>query len=426
LKLAVMADFHFGTKWGSSREGDSFDQAEEAVRRALELGADLIIVLGDIFDTRIPKLEVWDRALRVLSIPRSAPKGKLSLIETIDKPIDGISPLALQGVPVVALCGNHERRTRGLKNPVEALESAGMLIYLEANALIFEGPEGKVAIHGLSYVPEKHLLPQLKTWNPKPIDGAFNILALHQSIGDFVFSTEERPSLDISNLPPGFDLYLDGHVHYHVETEVDGAPLLLPGSTERTQLLEVESKNPKGFYMVEVGKSLKYQFIELRTPRDFFYEELEVTDAAIQDLYTRTRAKIKELLLRHRKNMEKLPIIRIKLQGTLSKEVSRSDFDEHLLVEEFEDQALVVISKDSLVSPGLEEKLRSLREVREKQLSIDEKGMLLLEEYTKEVPKIELLSVRDLFGLLVENRTEEAFDKLLSLAEKLAEAEVKK
>jgi DNA repair exonuclease SbcCD nuclease subunit len=385
----------------------------------------MILILGDIFNSSRPSLEIWHRAFRILALPKTDRQSELRLVKTIDKPIDGIPAPALQGVPVIALCGNHEHRSRGLKNPVEILESAGKLIHLEANTVVFDGAKGRVALHGLSYVPEKYLIPQLRTWNPKPLEGAFNILLLHQSIGDFVYSTEERPTLQISDLPPGFDLYLDGHVHYRVETEIGGAPLLFPGSTERTQLLEVEARNPKGFYMIEVGERPSYRFVELRTPRDFFYDEPEVSNASLQDLYTKTRARIRELLLRHRKNPEKLPIVRIRLKGTLAKDVSKADFDEHSIVEEFGDEALVVISKDALVSPGLEEKLGSLKEFREKPMSIDEKGLLLLEEYAKDIPKIGLLNIRDLFELLVEDRTEEALQKLSELAKKLAEMEGK-
>ncbi len=423
MRIAVMADFHLGAKWGTPRENDSFDHAEEAIRKALEMDVDLILILGDIFDTRIPKLEVWDRALRIFSIPKTEGTNRLKIVKTKFKPVETIPPLALQGTPVVALCGNHERRTRGLKNPVEALESAGKLIYLEAGSIVFEKSGERVAIHGFSYVPEKYVLAQLRTWNPTPEPGAFNVLALHQSIGEFVFSkeTEEESMLKVGDLPPGFDLYLNGHVHYRAETEAHGAPLLMPGSTERTQLLEVEARNPKGFYLVETGGRPRWTFVELKSPRDFFYEEMKVENASLQELYTKVRSKIQELLLRHRKNLEKIPIIRIRLMGTLAKEISRADFDERLIEEEFRDKALVTISKDALVSPGLEEKLRSLREFKEKQLSIDEKGMLLLEEYVKDVQGIELVSVRDLFGLLAEDRVEDAVKKLMSLVEKMSE-----
>jgi DNA repair exonuclease SbcCD nuclease subunit len=325
---------------------------------------------------------------------------------------------------VVALHGNHERRTHGLTNPVEALEAAGQLVHLHASTLVFDTPDGKLAIHGLSNVPDKYLLSTLKSWNPKPVEGAFNILVLHQSIGNFVYSTEERPPLDISDLPPGFDLYVCGHVHCRAETLVFGRPLLIPGSTERTQLLLQEAQNPKGFYMVETGDGAKHKFIELLSPRDFLYEELKFKEAAISELHSAVKAKVEELLKRHRKNQQKVPIVKIRLVGTLSKGATKSDFDEYTIIEEYKDRAIVNIRKEALVSPELEDKLQLLREFREKHLSIDEQAMTLLEECLREADHVRMLDVRELYGLLVEKRDEEAFKRILEMVKNLAKAEL--
>ncbi|MGC8817629.1 MAG: metallophosphoesterase family protein, partial [Candidatus Hadarchaeum sp.] len=69
MRLALISDPHLGTKWGTPREQDSFDQFREAVEEAIDRGAQLILILGDIFDTRIPRQEVWAQALRILSLP---------------------------------------------------------------------------------------------------------------------------------------------------------------------------------------------------------------------------------------------------------------------------------------------------------------------------------------------------------------------
>jgi DNA repair exonuclease SbcCD nuclease subunit len=423
LRLAVISDPHLGVKWGTARENDSFEQFQEAVERSLEMGAQLILVPGDIFDTRIPKLEVWNRALRIFSIPLTRGRGEVKLDRTIDKPPEEISPLVFRRTPVVALHGNHERRTRGFTNPVETLEAAGQLIHLHAGTLVFDCPDGKLAIHGLSNVPEEHLLAVFRTWNPKPIEGAFNIFVIHQSIGNFVYSTEEKPALDLSDLPPGFDLYVCGHVHYRGEVPVGGKPLLVPGSTERTQLLQFEALNPKGFYMIETGDGVKYRFVELQTPRDFFYEELRFTGVTIPELHATVKAKVEELLKRHRKNPQKKPLIRIRLMGTLSKEAVKSEFDEYTIIQEYKDQAIVTIGKEALTSPGLEDKLQLLREFREKRMSIDEQAMTLLEDYMRDAEHARILDVRELYELLVEKREEEALKRILGVVENLTKAE---
>ncbi len=426
MKIVVIADNHLGMKWGTAREQDSFGQVRESLERALELGAELILDLGDIFDTRTPRQEVWAQAMRILSIPLARGRSDIKLDRTIDKDKDDFSPVALRGAPVIALHGNHERRTRGFINPVQALEAAGLLIYLHHNVLIFDTPQGKLAIHGMSNVPEQHAKNVLATWNPKPVDGAFNILMLHQSVGQYVYSSEEFPTIDLADLPPGFDLYLCGHIHYHAEAVAHGKPLLFPGSTERTQLLQVEAEVPKGFYLLDFDDGLSYEFIELKSTRDFYYEEMKFDGIGIPQLNEVVREKARELLERPRRNLEKLPLIRLRLTGTLAKEASRSEFDERAIVQEFADRALVAISKGDLTSPGLEEKVQLLRELRERRLPIDEMAMSILEGNLRDMKYNHPLDVRPLYGLLVEKRGEEAFQKVLGVVENQIKTELER
>jgi DNA repair exonuclease SbcCD nuclease subunit len=425
LKIAVISDPHLGAKWGSEREQDSFDQMKEAVERALQLGAQMILIPGDIFDTRIPRQEVWARAMRILALPHAQEQGKVELEKTIDKNMQDISPVSLRGVPIIALHGNHERRIRGLVNPVEALEAAGLLIYLHHNVVIFKTPAGKLAIHGMSNVPERNAKDALSIWNPKPVRGAINILVLHQAVGQYVYSGEEYPSLDLADLPRGFDAYVDGHMHYHAEAKAHGKPLLFPGSTIRTQLLEIEAQLAKGFYMLDVRKEINYKFVELQSVRDFHYAELHFDDAGIEQLSAAVRGKIREFLEKPRKNREKLPLIRLRLLGTLAKDSSRSDFDEISIADEFSDKAFVSIGKDDLISPGLEEKIKFLRELRERRLPVEDMAMQLLEENLRESKQAQMFDVRMLYQLLVDDRVSEARDKVFNMVNGLVDAELK-
>jgi len=426
LKLALISDPHLGAKWGTPREQDSFDQFREAIERSIELGAQLILILGDIFDTRIPRQEVWAQALRILSLPLAHGRNSVRLVRIIDKDPGEISPLSLRGIPVVALHGNHERRTRGLTNPVEALEAAGLLIHLHHNSLVFEEGDQRVAVHGMSNVPEQYASKVLSMWNPKPVEGAFNILALHQSIGQYVYSGEETPTLDVSDLPPGFDLYLCGHIHYRSESSAHGRPLIFPGSTERTQLIKVEAEIPKGFYLVEIGERLGLEFIELRTQRDFHYVEMKFDGATISEINKAVRKKVEELLRQPRRNDRKPPLIRIRLLGTLAKEASRSEFDDRAISDEFADRAIVVIGKADLQVPDLGEKVQLLRELREQRLSMDETAMCLLEESLRDAAHVSLFDVRSLYNLLVADRAEEALQNIYRVVESLVKADLER
>lgn len=274
MKIAIISDFHLGSKAGSPREGDSFGQAREAFERALDLGAQLILVSGDIFDSRIPNQEVWSEAMRIISLASEKENQEITLSETIGKEESEITALPLRGTPVIATHGNHERRGKGFVDSIDALESAGLLIKLHHNTIVLNTPEGKVAVHGMGYVPERHAKDVLDKWNPKPVEDAVNILMVHQSLGRFTYSSGEDSTLQPADLVKGFDFYISGHVHYKAESEIYDRPLIFPGSTIRTQLLPIEAETPKGFYMIDLENGqLDYEFVELESARDFFYEK---------------------------------------------------------------------------------------------------------------------------------------------------------
>jgi len=426
LKIAVISDPHLGAKWGTAREQDPFDQFREAIEQALKLGAQMILIPGDIFDTRIPRQEVWARAMRILALPHAQEQSNVELEKTIDKNTQDISPVSLRGVPIVALHGNHERRIRGLVNPVEALEAAGLLIYLHHNVAIFKTPVGKIAIHGMGNVPERNAKDAMNIWNPKPMRDAINILMLHQAVGQYVYSGEEYPTLDLADLPRGFDIYIDGHMHYHAEARAHGRPLLFPGSTIRTQLLEIEAQVRKGFYMLDIGEDVSYKFVELKSVRDFHYAELKFDDATISQLEAAVRKKIQKFLDESRKNKEKLPLVRLRLLGMLAKGSSRSDFDENAIADEFSDRALVSIGKDELISTGLEEKIKFLRELRERRLPVEDMAMQLLEENLRESKQTQTFDVRELYQLLMDDHVAEARDRVMSIVNELVDAELKR
>ncbi len=396
MKIALISDNHLGFKWGTPRFEDAFEQAREAFSKALEKGADLILVGGDIFEKPTPSLEVLTRTLEILNL-------RLRRESTVvwkggKKP----KPQALQGTPIISLHGNHEWRSKGQTNVLETLEAAGVLIYLNLENIIFESPEERVAIHGMSYIPERYSREVLKQWDPKPVEGARNILLLHQSLGSFVFEDREQARIQLGDLPTGFDLYVCGHVHCRGETMVGKSPLLFPGSTERTQLLEAEKV--KGFYLVELAEEVKYEFVELNT-RDFFFEELNVQGIELAELEKQVRLKIEEILQRPRRN-PKPPLIKLRLTGSLAKGALGSEFDVQRIAEEFSGRALLEIDRTKLLSGIAAEKAELVRKLREQPLSLREKTLHLLEEYLAEMVREPLFNISELYQLLTEEKEE--------------------
>jgi hypothetical protein len=78
-----------------------------------------------------------------------------------------------------------------------------------------------------------------------------------------------------------------------------------------------------------------------------------------------------------------------------------------------------------LISPGLEEKIKFLRELRERRLPVEDMAMQLLEENLRESKQAQMFDVRMLYQLLVEDRVSEARDKVFGMVNGLVDTELK-
>ena len=403
MKLAILSDFHFGYAYNSELENDSFENAREAMEKALD--CDLILIAGDIFDSRVPKTSVWARAIKVLVKPLLQANKGVKLI-SCTKELKKISSRTLEHLPVIAIHGTHERSGRDIINPVQALENAGILIHLHCDTIVFEKNGVKVAIHGMSGVPERYAKDILARWNPKPIENCFNILLLHQSIEPYVYSPLEPPSLSVSNLPKGFDLIVDGHIHSANQEKIGNTTLLFPGSTIVTQLEASEALADKGFYKVEIDgeKKLKVEFVKLEKIRKFFYEEIRLSDEIS------TREQIERSLQRIlREAFEKKPLVKVKLTG---KEIQVSDRELREIEKKYAQKLILTFSKE-LESEEIARKIELLRNLREQKLSIEEIGVNILRKNLEELGFASSFDADKIFKLLSEGEIERASNILL-------------
>jgi DNA repair exonuclease SbcCD nuclease subunit len=401
MKISILSDFHFGYGWNTKLEEDSYQNAQEAISKCLD--SDLIVITGDIFDSVTPRTETLAKALKVLSKPLLTENKGVKLIKTLGKNLPEISNRTLSGIPVLALHGTHERRTKEQTNTIEALEQTGFLIHLHCNGLIFEKDGQKVSIQGMSGVPERYAKDILDKWNPKPEEGCYNILMLHQSIEPYVYSPLDPPSLNLSNLPKVFDLIINGHVHEKDLTKINGTTLLLPGSTIITQLKKEEAEVQKGFYRVEIEKETKINFIPLENNRKFFYNELEIKrDVTI-------REQIEENINKTiSQDFKKTPIIKMKIVG---KETDVINKELREIEKKYSDKAIIYFSKE-LESPEMTRKIELLRNLRERKLSIEEMGLQILKNNLKELKFSSTFDSDSVFKLLSEGDTEKTFDIL--------------
>ncbi len=400
MKIAILSDFHLGFSFGPETERDSFENAEEALEKALD--SDLIIIAGDIFDSRSPKTQTWAEALKIFSKPLLAENTGIKLV-SCTKQLKEISKKTLNHLPVIAVHGNHERRSKDEITAVEALENAGMLIHLHLQTIVLEKDGVKIAIHGMSSVPERYAKDVLDAWNPKPLEGCFNILLLHQSVDPYVYSPLEPPTLNLSSLPHGFDLIVDGHVHTHALDKCNSTPFCVVGSTVLTQLQKNETESKKGFVKVELKDKVKLEFVPLEKCRKFFYEEVEAGESPRWQI----ERKIADIL--SSQVFRKEPIIRIKIVGKESEVIDR---DLREIERKFSGRAILFFSKE-VESEEVSEKIEFLRNLREQKLSVEEIGLNILKKNLEELNFEPVFDHEKVFWLLSEGKVEEALNLIV-------------
>ncbi|QQG39897.1 MAG: DNA repair exonuclease [Candidatus Aenigmatarchaeota archaeon] len=380
MRIAFISDTHFGFGRSTERSEDAWDTFEEAVARIEELECDLIVHAGDMFDTKLPRPEEWSRALRTLARLKT---------------------------PLAVIHGNHERRGKGLTNPVEGLAQGGHFDYINANHKLYEFGGARVAVHGIGWVPEAYARDVLQHWNPKPVEGAFNILVMHQSIHPFIFNPIEPPSIRLEDLPAGFDLYVDGHIHEHQVTTAHGKPFMIVGSTVTTQVNKAEASGGKSFVVVEVdGAKTNIQTVPLLSARRVFYKEIEINDRPPQETKKLVEAYVEDVL---KQRFDRKPLIRVRVKGRLPKGVSFSDTNLKDLRDAYAEKCILSIgSRLSEESFGR----HVLQEIREQRLSLDELGFKLLREFLKQQKSG--FRFEDVFEHLVEGDAEATLVTLLA------------
>lgn len=413
MKIAVISDSHLGYGYGSEIEEDSFKQFEEALDKAIALKADLILLAGDIFDERDPKQEVLARALHIFQKPLVAEKNHTTVTDTIDKG-KKFSPITFSGIPVVAIHGTHERRGERYVNPIETMEKAAFLIHLHKNGVIFDINGEKLCVQGLSGVPERDVKHELLEWAPKPQKECINILMFHQSLHEYIYD-KDNTFIGIEDLPKGFDIYIDGHIHWNSLVKKEGKVFLFPGSTVITQQKKIEAEQKKGFYFVEFVENIAdCKFIELENQRQFYLQELKFKDASISDVIQKSKEAVERFLKKEHKIK---PLIRLKLTGSLEKGKQKSTISETEIAQHFANKAIVTIDK-GLESESFKEKIEQLRKAQKGRRSVDDMGMEIIEKLLKET-NYKGLPLNKILDALADGDSDEIIKKVMDEFEKI-------
>jgi len=399
MKISIISDLHLGYGQNTERENDSFEAFQEAVEKSLD--CDVILLGGDMFDMKIPNTEVFTSAIGILKKTLEKENG-IRIIGGVNKNTDEF-PLIKQGIPVIGIAGNHERRVKGLLNPVEALEKAGFLIYLHCNAIVLEKAGEKIAVHGMSSVPDQFGEQVLGEWDPKPIDDCFNILIMHQSIAPFLYAPH---LIKLEKIPRGFDLYINGHVHGSVKTEYDGKPFIIPGSLLPTQITKDLDKHSFCKLETENKKIKSLEFVQLDKQRDIHYLEFLDKDADIKPIEN----KIQEII-KVKRNLK--PIIKIVLYN---KNLQTKELEER-----YKEFSLLQFQKKL---PEEENRIEA-KSIIERIESVNDLSKKLLRENMKSM-NLDIETFENLFELLDNQKKGEAEKLLEQFIDNQSSDEIKK
>jgi DNA repair exonuclease SbcCD nuclease subunit len=345
MLVGILSDTHFGF---NKFYEDSFKQGKKALETAYSL-SDLVIIAGDIFDTRVPKLETLARTIEIF---REVGKEK----------------------PVFAISGTHERRASDSINPVQLLEKSGLIIDISNNFQTYERNDEKVNIVGLGGVPDEYAKESIEALSPKPQKGCTNIFVFHQTIVDLVPSN----GISFSDLPDGFDLYICGHIHKRFVEKRNGKLLIIPGSTVITQLRKEEC-DEKGIYLYDT-LTKNYSFVPIPT-RNFVYKEIHLEEAdnlKIQKALSETIEKIKNEY-RNKKSEDEKPIVKIKILGSTKKGLNRED----IIIDIKDDDFYYFEVENSLDTKTLKEEIEVLRKMHEEKKNAKDLGLEILGEKIK-------------------------------------------
>ena len=381
MKIAIVSDMHIGYERFSE---DAFNQATEALEKASAM-ADAIIMPGDVFDKRSPKPEVIAQAINIF---RELSKKNWGAKVTEFK---GRGTRNHTSIPVIGISGTHERTAYGKENPLSLLGLAGLIVDTSEATTIIEKDGEKVAIFGLGGLSEERVKEALDELKPTPIKDAFNIFMFHQSLYELLPFSDDFIHYD--DLPKGFDLYVDGHIHSRVEETVHGKKFLIPGSTVLTQLKEGEQED-KGFLIFDT-KKYEYEFVKINS-RQLIFRNIKFNAVKPKELQERCEQEIEDILSKSKP----IPIIRLKLQGTTDSGFSGTDMPIQSITMKYSSKAMIEIDVSKLVNPDVQSDIESLRERKIGTMPVKELGMNILGAKLKEQKFDDKFDYSVLFNIL--------------------------
>ena len=246
VRILFLADTHLGfdlptrARIQRRRRGHDFlANYATALEPALAGQVDLLVHGGDVFNrSRVATSVAWQA-------------------------FEPLVRVAEKGIPVFVVPGNHER---GRIPQIRFAQHPNIHLFDRPRTFTTDVRGVRVAIAG--FPSERHdvrtkFVDLLETMAWRDVSANVRLLCMHQCVegatvgpNDFTFTTA-ADVIRARDVPAGFSAVLSGHIHRHqvLTTDLRGkpmaAPVLYPGSIERTSIAEAEEE--KGFMIVDLA-----------------------------------------------------------------------------------------------------------------------------------------------------------------------------
>ncbi len=315
LRVLLLADTHLGfdlparPRVKRRRRGDDFfANFRRALEPAIRGEVDLVVHGGDLLYRS--KVRPW--LVQLAFAP---------LLEAAER------------VPIFLVPGNHERSA--IPFPMFGAHR-NLHVFDRPRTFALEAAGLRVSLSGFPF--QRDIAPRFAEvleatgWNASPAQ--LRLLCMHQTVegatvgpGNFTF----RAGIDVIRgvqIPEGLDAVLSGHIHRTQVLTQDlagnpmAAPVVYPGSIERTSRAERDEK--KGYFLLELepGTPVRRRFVELPAR--------PMVDVALEAQPADIAGQIREQLAR----LDPDAVVRLKVEGAaVSEAMVRSLAPETMTVE---------------------------------------------------------------------------------------------
>ncbi len=235
----------------------------------------------------------------------------------------------------------------------------------------------------------------------------FNIFVIHQSIYELLPFSNDIAHME--ELPDGFDLYIDGHIHNRVEMKCHGKPFLIPGSTVLTQLKEAEQED-KGFYVYDT-KTNTYSFNKINS-RKFILLKINVEGKEPREIADEAEQAVEKCI----SGSSGKPVIRIELSGNLKEGLRNADVNINAVADRYREKAVIETSRSRISSSLSSRAVDGIRKGTLDNVSIKDYGMEIFIERLKQSNYTLNTSAATLFDMLSsDEKKEKAISNALSM-----------